>query len=124
LPEAVSFESRRQLLLVEHGVVAFFGFGRRDVADGLQQPAIVEPVDPGQGRELDGLEAPPRPTPMNDLSLVKTIDRLGESVVVAVSDAADGRLDAGFRQTLGVSNANVLRTSDALLFVKRRWGPD
>jgi hypothetical protein len=61
---------------------------------------------------------------MNDLSLVKTVDRLGESVVVAVSDAADGRLDAGFRQTLGVSNANVLRTSDALLFVKRRWGPD
>src|SRR4029077_20282990 len=85
-----------------------FGFGRRDVADGLQQPAIVEPVDPGQGRELDGLEAPPRPTQMNDFSLVKAIDRLGESVVVAVSDAAHGRLAAGFRQTLGVSNANVL----------------
>ena len=86
--------------------IAFLGFGRRDVADGLQQPAIVEPVDPGQGRELDGLEAPPRPTPMNDLSLVEAIDRLGESVVVAVSDAVDGRLDASFRQTLGVSNAN------------------
>jgi hypothetical protein len=29
---------------------------RRDVADGLQQPAIVEPVDPFQGGELDGFE--------------------------------------------------------------------
>ena len=40
----------------QHGVVAFLGFGRRDVADGLQQPAIVEPVHPFQRRELDGLE--------------------------------------------------------------------
>jgi hypothetical protein len=28
-------------LLICHGVVACLGFGRRDVADGLQQPAIV-----------------------------------------------------------------------------------
>jgi hypothetical protein len=50
LPEALWFESRGQLLLIYHGVVACLGFGRRDVADGLQQPAIVEPVDPGQRR--------------------------------------------------------------------------
>ena len=30
----------------QHGVVALLGFGRRDVADGFQQPAIVEPVHP------------------------------------------------------------------------------
>ena len=40
-------------------------FGRRDVADGLQEPAIVEPVHPLEGRELDGLEVPPGPTTMN-----------------------------------------------------------
>jgi len=40
----------------QHGVVALFGFGGRDVADGLQQPAIIEPVDPFARRELDGLE--------------------------------------------------------------------
>jgi hypothetical protein len=57
------------------------------------------------------------------LGLVKTVDRLGECVVVAVADAADGGLDAGFCQAFGVSNADILRTSDALLFVKRRCGP-
>ena len=49
------FESRGQLLLVEHGVVALLGFGRGDVAYWLQQPAIVEPVDPFERGELDGL---------------------------------------------------------------------
>jgi Transposase DDE domain len=56
LPEAVSFESRRHGGLLCHGIVAFLGFVWRDVADGLQQPAIVEPVHPLQRRELDSLE--------------------------------------------------------------------
>jgi hypothetical protein len=43
--------------LFQHGVVALLGFGRRDVADGLQEPSVVEPIHPFQGRELDGLEA-------------------------------------------------------------------
>ena len=38
----------------QHGVVAFLSFGRRDVADGLQEPPVVEPVHPFQRRELDG----------------------------------------------------------------------
>jgi hypothetical protein len=33
LPEAVSFESRRHGGLLRHGIVAFLGFGWRDVAD-------------------------------------------------------------------------------------------
>ena len=37
-------------------VVARFGFGRRHVADGLEQPAVVEPVDPLERGELDGFE--------------------------------------------------------------------
>ncbi len=74
-------------MLVEHGVVALLGLGRRDVADGLHQPAIVEPVDAFQGRELDGFERPPRPAPMNDLGLVKSVDDLGQSIVVAVANA-------------------------------------
>jgi hypothetical protein len=44
LPEAVWFELRGQFLFVEHGVVAVLGFGWRDVADGLQQPALVEGI--------------------------------------------------------------------------------
>ena len=50
------FESRRHVGLLRHGIIAFLGFGWRDVADGLQQPAIVEPVHPLQRRELDSLE--------------------------------------------------------------------
>jgi hypothetical protein len=50
-----SFESRGHGWLIQHGVVALLGFGRRDVADGFQQPAIVEPVDPFERGELDGL---------------------------------------------------------------------
>jgi hypothetical protein len=46
LPEAILFESRGHGFIVQHGEVAFLGFGRRDEADGLQKPAIVEPVHP------------------------------------------------------------------------------
>jgi hypothetical protein len=47
--------SRGHGWLIQHGVVALLGFGRRDVADRFQQPAIVEPVDPFERGELDGL---------------------------------------------------------------------
>lgn len=33
-------------LLVQHGIAEFLGSGRLDVANGLQQPATVEPVHP------------------------------------------------------------------------------
>ena len=39
------FESRCYSRLLQHSTVAFFGFGRRDVADGLQEPPIIEPVE-------------------------------------------------------------------------------
>jgi hypothetical protein len=67
---------------MQHSVVAFLGFCRRYVAGGLQQPAIVEPVDPGQCRELDGFEVASGAAPMNDLGLVEAVDRLGERIVM------------------------------------------
>ena len=45
--------------MFQHGVVALLGFGWRYVADGLQEPSVVEPVDPFEGGELEGLEVPP-----------------------------------------------------------------
>jgi hypothetical protein len=33
---------------VRGSIVLLLGFGRRDVADGFEQPAMVEPVDPFQ----------------------------------------------------------------------------
>jgi len=40
---------------------------------------------------------------VDDLGLVKTVDGLGEGVVVAVADTADRRLDPGLGEPLGVS---------------------
>jgi len=57
---------------------------------------------------------------VNDLSLVKAVDGLGERVVVGIADAADGGLDAGLGQALGIFDRDILRSLDALLFVKQR----
>lgn len=57
---------------------------------------MVEPVDPFKSREFHCLEAPPWSTPVDDLSLVETVDRFGEGVVVTVADASDGMNRSGF----------------------------
>ena len=54
MPEAIWFESRCHSWRFEHSVVAIFGFCRGNITNRLQQPAMVEPVDPYQGGELDG----------------------------------------------------------------------
>ena len=79
------FESRGHGWVVQHGEVALLGFGRRDEADGFQKPAIVEPVHPLEGCELDGLEVAPRASSMDDLSLVEAVDRFGEGVDAPMS---------------------------------------
>jgi hypothetical protein len=85
----------------QHGVVALLGFGRRYVADGLQEPSVVEPVHPFQRRELDGFERPPRPTSMDDLSFVETVDRLGESIVVlSPTLPTDGSMPASAKRSV------------------------
>ena len=48
---------------------------------------------------------------MDHLGFVEAVDRLGESVVVAVADAADGRLDAGLGEPLGVADRDVLQAA-------------
>lgn len=68
---------------------------------------MVELVDAGKRRERDSFEYEPGTTPMNDLGLVESIDRLSESIVIA----ADGWLDAGLGQALSVVDADILRTS-------------
>ena len=44
---------------------------------------------------------------MDDLGFVKTVDCLGESIVVTVADAADRTLNAGPCEALGVSDGDV-----------------
>jgi hypothetical protein len=69
LPEADWFESRGHGVTPGLGIVARFGLGGRDVSDRLRQPAVVEPVEPFEGGELEGLEVAPWPAPMDDLSV-------------------------------------------------------
>ena len=69
------FESRRHGWVGQHGEVAFLGFGGRDEADGLQKPAIVEPVYPLECCQLNSLEVAPRPSSVNELGFVEAIDR-------------------------------------------------
>ena len=52
---------------------------------------------------------------MDDLGLVETVDRLGESIVITVADAADRRLDARLRQPLGVLDRDVLAAAIAVV---------
>src|SRR3954451_13168767 len=78
------------------------------VADGLEQPAVVEPVHPLKRGELDRRKGPPRPAPVDHLGLVEAVDRLGECVVKTVAHAVDRGLDPRPSQALGVANRDVL----------------
>ncbi|EIZ78301.1 hypothetical protein WSK_3046 [Novosphingobium sp. Rr 2-17] len=52
---------------------------------------------------------------MDHLGFVEAVDRLCQSVVIAVTDAADGRLDARFSEALGVLDRYVLRSKVAMV---------
>ena len=66
-------------------VVGVFGFGGRDAPVSVQEPPVVEPVDPFQGRQFEVLEAPPGAAVADQFGLVEADDRLGQGVVVAVA---------------------------------------
>ena len=51
--------SRHGLSLVE-SITVPFALGQRHVADRLEQPPVVEPIDPFQRRVLHGIEGSPR----------------------------------------------------------------
>src|SRR5262247_2704851 len=52
---------------------------------------------------------------VNDLGLEQSDDRLSESIVVRVADAADRRLDAGLLQALSVTNREILASPVAMM---------
>lgn len=55
------------------------------------------------------------PRRLDHLSLVQAVNRLGQSIVVGISHTADGRLDAGQCQALGVFDRDILRASVAVV---------
>jgi hypothetical protein len=89
-------------------MVAHFVLGRRHVADGFEQPAMIEPIHPVERGELDGLEMAPRAFSSNHLGLKQPDDRFGERVVVGIAAAADRRGDPGLGEAIGVAHRQVL----------------
>ena len=69
-------------------VVGFF-LGWWDVADGFEDAAVVEPVDPFQGGVFDVVEVLPWSLASDDFGLIEADDRLRHCVVVGVTDGAD-----------------------------------
>src|ERR1022692_4981109 len=94
----------------------------RYIADWLQQPTVIEPVDPFERRVFHGLEVPPRTAPVNKLGLVRSNDRLGKCVVVRIAHAAYRRLDSRFGQPPGEANRQKLATAIPLLHTPLAFG--
>ena len=109
------FESRRFGGILDLSIITRFGLGRGNISDRLQQSPVVEPVDPFQRSELNLFNITPRPPAPDHLGFVKTVDRLRESIVIGVSDAADRWLHAGVFQTLCVFYCNILNASVAMM---------
>lgn len=55
-------------------IIVFFRFGRRNIADRLQQAMVIEPRNPFQRGQFDGCLGFPGAAPMNQFSLVQAID--------------------------------------------------
>ena len=108
-------ESGGHGLAVDLGMVARFGLGGRNVADGLEQAPMVEPVDPFEGGKFHRLGMAPGTTPADHLGLEQPDHRLGQGVVVAVADAADRGLDAGLGKPLGVADRDVQAAAIAMV---------
>ena len=76
------------------GIVGGFGLGGRDIPDRLEKPAIIEPVDPFEGGELDRFEAAPGAAPMDQLGFVEAVDGFGEGIDAPMSVKQFPRLAA------------------------------
>jgi hypothetical protein len=96
-------------------VVGGFRLGGWDVADGLEQTPVVEPIDPFKRGELYRLERAPRTTSVDHLGLEQADDGFRQGIVVLVSDTADRWLNPRLGEALGVSNRHVLNSPVAVV---------
>ena len=65
-------------------IVLRFVFGRRDVANRLEQPAMIEPVHPLERREFHRLKMPPRALASNDFGFEEA-DCVRHAIVITCS---------------------------------------
>ena len=81
---------------------------RRTVTETLVEPGLVPPRDPLKRRDLNINHVSPRP-PMNKLIFVTTVDVLGHSIVVGVTDCPSRGNDSMLSKALIINNAHILR---------------
>jgi hypothetical protein len=108
ITEAVWLESGCDGLVLHHRIVGGFGPGRRDVAEGLEQPTIAVPVDPFERWILDGVKRLPRTFAPNHLGFVRAVDRLSERFVTTFAGAAGERFKTSFAEALGILDGQAL----------------
>jgi hypothetical protein len=94
---------RALLLFIVHGLE----LGRGDVPDRIEEPSVVEPVDPFEGGEFYFLEALPRAIGPDHFCLKEPKDRLGQGVVVRIANTSHRRFDAGFGNSLRVADRDA-----------------
>lgn len=95
------------------------GFSRRDVPNGFKQAAIIDPV-PTHSRVAYSTASALRHGPrtgldVDDFGLEQAIDRLGQSIVASVANAADQGLDACLGRPLSVFDRQLLRSAVRLM---------
>ncbi len=82
---------------------------------GSRRRRLLNQSTHSRGGELHGFEVAPWSPAMDDLGLVKTVDRFCESIVVTVADASDRRLDARLRKPFGIANGHKLRAAVGMM---------
>src|SRR5262249_39859448 len=97
---------------------------RRHAANRLEQPPRVEPVDPRQRREFDGLKMAPGPLQLDDFGLEEADDRFRQRIIVRVAPAADRWLDAGVAQSVRVAHGWWCKVGDCGHFEIAQGFPD
>jgi hypothetical protein len=84
---------------------------RWHVVEGLVNSSVVEPVDVVERRPFDVFDVAPRSLAVDQLGLVETVERFGQSIVIGVTLRSNGRDDLGLAETFRVTNAEVLNAA-------------
>ena len=71
----------------------------------------VVPVNPFQGREHDVIGSAPRPFPLDELFLVKAVQRLGRRVIIRIALPADRPDRADLAEPLGIADRGILNSA-------------
>ena len=114
------FESGHQGRLTALQIKSLFKFRWRHMADPFQESAVVEPVEPFEGGELDPFKMAPGAALANHPGLVQADDGLGQGIVVGIPDLAHRRLDPGLGQALGVADRQV-ESETRQPTIRRAW---